>query len=101
MAVTRPASTEYLSIRANQDRIYDLSSDLQLLRSKASPTQLLVDKGANTNICNNDGETALILAVDHEHTEILRFILNRGALVNDKDEGGATTLMYACTRWYE
>ena len=47
-------------------------------------------------IASNNGETPLQFAIDHEHSEIVHFLLDRGAnaLVTTRD--GWTTLMLAC-----
>src|ERR1700722_6616789 len=39
--------------------------------------QLLVEKGASLEINDKDGQTPLQLAITHEHTEIVRYIMSR------------------------
>ena len=55
----------------------------------------LLDKGADVNAKDKDGETALMAAALRGHTEIVQFLLNKGADVNAKRNDGTTALMAA------
>lgn len=50
-------------------------------------------KGANVNLKNDNGESALELAYRGRNEKIIRLILEAGANVNEKDEHGSTLLM--------
>lgn len=57
----------------------------------------LLDGGANIEIKNNVGATALILAAAKGHSEVVKLLLDRGAAVNVKTATGITPLMAAAT----
>jgi ankyrin repeat protein len=44
--------------------------------------QALLDKGANVNAKRNDGATAVILASQNGHREVVQALLERGAEVS-------------------
>jgi uncharacterized caspase-like protein len=62
----------------------------------------LLDKGANVNVKDGDGRTALMIAVRYGHTEIVKVLLDRRADVNAKDNDGWTALIWAIgpVVWY-
>jgi serine/threonine-protein phosphatase 6 regulatory ankyrin repeat subunit B len=55
----------------------------------------LIDKGADVNAKNKDGDTALMSASLKGHTEIVKALIEKGADVNAKDKAGWTALMSA------
>jgi ankyrin repeat protein len=55
----------------------------------------LLDKGADVNIVDRTGQTALMVAAAFGQREALEILLSRGADVNAQDAGGMTALMYA------
>ncbi|XP_064548455.1 DNA-binding protein RFXANK [Drosophila montana] len=57
--------------------------------------QLLVAVGANVNSLAPDMVTPLLLAAAGGHNEIVRFLLDRGAIATHMDIVGNTALMYA------
>ena len=60
--------------------------------------ELLLDHGADINIRDKDGKTALMLMYSHslnEDNDITRLLLERGADTNIRDKNGKTALMYA------
>ena len=61
----------------------------------AQVAKLLLDKGANVNVRDIGGETALICASRHGHVEIVRMLLDKGADVNVKALFGYTPLSVA------
>jgi ankyrin repeat protein len=54
--------------------------------------QLLVDKGANVNLKNKDGDTALHLAAEQGKTEVVLLLLNSGAEVDPSNTDEYTPL---------
>lgn len=47
------------------------------------------------------GGTALMLAAARNHLEIVKFLISKGANVNQADEGGGTALIYAAWKGYK
>lgn len=58
---------------------------------------LLLKLGANPNVPNRDGHTALIRSVIHgdEESDVVAMLINAGANVNAKDKMGCSALSYA------
>jgi len=52
-------------------------------------------EGADVNVRDQDGWTALMHASWHGHSEVVGLLLNKGADVNAKASNGGTALMYA------
>ena len=63
-------------------------------------TRALIDAGADVNIKDKDGSTALMWASDNGHTETVKLLIDAGADVNIKNKYGRTALMWAsrCNR---
>lgn len=58
--------------------------------------EMLLDRGADPNIFNSNGETALTAAIDHYFpVESLRILLEKGADPNFPDAHGTTALSSA------
>ena len=55
----------------------------------------LLENGADINVRDKDGNTALMLAIRSENTEIATFLIENGADVNEKTDSGDTVLMVA------
>ena len=53
----------------------------------------LVEDGVSVRAKDEDGETALISAVDSDSVEIVKFLLEHGAKVNHRDRDGVTPLL--------
>jgi len=56
--------------------------------------RLLLDRGADVNMTNDSGNTALIWA---SNINVVRLLLDRGANVNARNTDGGTALIY-CSR---
>lgn len=54
----------------------------------------MLAKGTDVNLKDNYGRTALLVAANHAHTSVVRFLVANGADVN-VSAGGHTPLMYA------
>ena len=58
--------------------------------------ELLIDMGANVNVKDNDGKTALMLAsVRIGASGAVRLLMTNGANLDEKDKFGRTAIMYA------
>ena len=55
----------------------------------------LLDAGADPNIIDETGKTALIYASEKGHSEIVDILLEKGAAVDTEDRTGKTALTYA------
>ncbi|MEB3228175.1 MAG: ankyrin repeat domain-containing protein [Synechocystis sp.] len=58
----------------------------------------LLEAGANAQQPVNQGQTPLMLAVAHNHVNVLPLLIAAGADVNQTDAQGASALMWACHR---
>jgi ankyrin repeat protein len=58
---------------------------------------LVEDAGADVNITDVDGKTALMKSSEYANLEVMRFLVEHGADVNATDEGGITALISAFT----
>ena len=57
--------------------------------------QLLIEKGANLNAVDNDGNTALMIAIDRNNTEAAQLLLKNKAAVSPRNKDGRTALHIA------
>ncbi len=73
-------------IDINHVNIYGNSIIHQLLKChfllETELLEFLINKGANTNIANFEGETPLLIASREGYTKLVEVLLNRGALIN-------------------
>lgn len=58
----------------------------------------LLEKGADINVKNEDGSTALMTASMYGNLEIIKYLIENGADINAKDNDGSTALIYA-SKW--
>jgi len=56
----------------------------------------LLDKGANLNLQDNYGNTALIIACHNNNTEIVNLLIENKTNLDLQDNDGWTALIYAC-----
>lgn len=73
-----------------------LSAAIQVKQYKMA--EMLVEKGADFNIANSAGVTPLMFAANgakYPAPEMVKFLLNKGAKVNDLDNEGRSALFYA------
>ena len=53
----------------------------------------LIKSGANVNLCDNEGYTALMYALRYQNsTEVVDYLVQNGARLNDKNDFGTSTL---------
>ena len=66
----------------------DTTEDLSLV-------QLLVDQGAEIDLGDNDGVTPIMIATIKGHTEVVRFLMQGGASLVERDVKDHTILHFA------
>jgi len=52
----------------------------------------LIAAGADPNVTNEHGDTAVMLAAEHAYNSIVEFLLDHGTNINAKDHDGDTAL---------
>ena len=76
------------------------------LQEKRDRAAVLIERGADVNAKNEDGNTALLLACgygihrDEARTEMVELLIEKGADIEAKDRNGRTPLMIACQQGY-
>jgi tetratricopeptide (TPR) repeat protein len=63
--------------------------------------ELLISKGADVNVKNNDGFTPLILALSNGFKELSELLIAKGAEVNVKDNNSRSPLTYSLVGGYK
>jgi len=61
----------------------------------AALSNSLIGNGADVNLTDDHGVTALMFASSHEREEVVRLLISKGADVNAQDGDGETALMKA------
>ena len=64
-------------------------------RDNKKATETLLARGADVNLVDADGDTALHGAAETGNVEIMRLLLDKGANLNAKNKQGGTPLMWA------
>ena len=67
-------------------------------RDEKASVEKLLARGADVNLQDNDGDTALHGAAENGNVEIMRLLLDKGANPNTKNKVGGTPLMWAAVR---
>ncbi len=78
----------------SEDRGYTPLMDA-VWRKNTEITKLLIDKGADVNIINKEGQTMIILSVGADNVEISRMLCEAGADVDIQDQMGMSAYGYA------
>jgi uncharacterized protein len=65
------------------------------VRGNVGVMKLLIENGADVNMADKDGWTALMGATVQGHLESVKLLLERGAAVNAKNHNGETALVMA------
>ena len=63
--------------------------------SYAEVVKLLLAKGADINVKNSNGETALMAASSRGNADVVKLLLDKGADINVKNSKGKTALAIA------
>ena len=85
---------------ANQEKLNEqllnvVLSDKDSDEAKLKKVKYLVYLGADVNVKNNLGDTALTVAAYNGHLEVVKYLAELGVDLNTKDEYGNTALMMA------
>ncbi len=64
-------------------------------RGQLNVVSCLVEKGANVNVSDNDGQTPLIAAASSGNQKIVEFLVKNNALIDAKDTSMKTALHHA------
>lgn len=61
----------------------------------------LIDKGANINAANEDGDRLIFIAMDCEAWKMVKYLIDRGADINSPNKDGDTVIFAAayCEAW--
>jgi ankyrin repeat protein len=88
-------------VKAHRLKIRKYKEDV-FLTTAAEPSEvyeeiirLLLNKGADVNIQDNSGKTALMIAVKNKNMEIIKLLLKKHADIKAKDNKGRTVLIIA------
>lgn len=65
------------------------------LKKQTELLQLILDSGADIDATDDDGKTALMLAIEAKNKYVAGYLLQQDAYVNIKDNAGNTALTYA------
>lgn len=72
-----------------------------LMNDIARVQQLVTDKKIDVNALDNEGFSALHLAVQENHKDVVRILFDNGAIVDVRDNHGNTPLMRALDSCYK
>ena len=57
-------------------------------KSNKEMIELLIEHGADVNVADEHGKTALIVAAENSNKEMLELLIKHGANINTADESG-------------
>ena len=61
--------------------------------------ELLVNKGnASLNVREKSGNTPLISAVLNGHISVVKFLIEKGTRINDRNNVGVSAIDFACSK---
>lgn len=72
-----------------------LLAELSKTKPDFKKIRSLLDKDANLDVRDQDGNTPFLLACRYDQFKIAKFLLDRGASADDRNNFGATPLIYA------
>jgi ankyrin repeat protein len=72
-----------------------LMHSIRAVAADAKITQALIEKGANVDVTDENGNTALMLAIMGGRDEITQVLIKKGANINATNENSNTALMLA------
>jgi len=83
--------------RQVEPKISDQAVRDAALEGKIDVLRRALEQGADANVADGDGRTALMLAAFNGHTEGVRLLLGHRARVDDRDAAHRTALIYAAS----
>jgi len=89
LSLSTPAAGQAGSNKLNWDLM------LAAQAGDAATVRQLLDKGANIDFRDDDGNTVLINAAQMGHTEVVKLLLDKGANIDAKNNNGQTALYIA------
>lgn len=100
--IVRPLLDKGADINAKCDQcdyIKNGSTALMIALTKSDRSEIaeiLINRNADLNLKNDEGQNALLLAAEHSKRNTLLTLLGKGLDINQRDKGGNTALMHAC-----
>ena len=86
----------YAAMYSGDDTLQDLRNGFVDMVKNSEIVRALIEAGADVNVKNNRGNTALMYeAMSRKNPEIVKVLLEAGAEVNAENDSGYTALMYA------
>lgn len=91
------------NIKGNINTIYDgfTAVILASFYGQTKVVDLLIAKGADVNVMDNDGETALMKAASRDKPDVVKALLKGKANINAKNKDGKTALSIAIDKGNE
>ena len=88
--LNRISSEKTWNMFPGSEKSYD-----EYIKQRIALIEFLIDKGANINATDKDGQNLLYRAIDTKNTSLLEYLIQKGVNVNCVDNDGITLLMYA------
>ena len=105
MCHQREGTTLQFIDMSQEDTEYNKDTDASLIKAAAGGDEtivrLLLEKGANTEATDGDGNTPLIAAAESGHEAVVRLLLEHGANIEAKDKYDNTPLIKAADHGHE
>lgn len=81
---------------------YDGSSCLHIASNHnwLEGVEYLISQGANINLQNSNGNTALMEAAQEGNLEVVKYLISKSANISIKNSNGKTALMVALSEWH-
>ena len=100
IAYGKQYSNDIIQAILDRNPILDKNGETKLtlaIKEKSSLDKILsiINKGADVNVQNKDGNTVLILALINKSPDIIKMLLNNGADVNVQNKDGKMAIDYA------
>lgn len=98
MSQKKPGQPQQPSNQKDEDAVAFAQGIFELARNGgAGPLSVMLDAGVPVNMRTSEGETLLMLASKHGHTETVRLLLEKGADPEARDQNGNSALTLAKT----
>ena len=94
-AVTRLLDADPTLLNAGDPQFGGTPLHWAAVQGKDAVVTLLLERGADLNLTNNDGRTPLHLAAAQGHLAVATLLVGKGAVINAQDKDGNTPLHFA------